>query len=121
MSGFLRPHHTLLHPYHTLLLPYYTLSLLLLSQLASCLEVPTPLTAPATAFSISKSFISLSIEADLWPSWVGTTKRNEFFYNALDNLQQKTGMPPQIRIGGNSEDRTNFGDNVQVLCCSYVE
>ena len=113
MSGFLLP-------YHTLLLPYHILSLLLFSQLASCLDVPIPLTAPADAFSVSQSFVSFSIEADLWTDWVGTTSRNDFFFNTLDNLQQLTGMPPQIRIGGNSEDHINFRDNVQVLYCSYV-
>jgi hypothetical protein len=101
------------------LLLYHTL--LLLGQLASCLDVPIPLTAPAAAFSLSQSFVSLSIEADRWTDWVGTTSRNDFFFNTLDNLQQLTGIPPQIRIGGNSEDHTNIGDNVQVLCCSYVK
>jgi hypothetical protein len=98
-------------------LPYHTLLLLFLSQLASCLDVPTPLTAPTNAFSVSQSFVSLSIEADRWTDWVGTTSRNIFFFNTLDNLQQLTGKPPQIRIGGDSEDHTNFDDNVQVLCC----
>jgi hypothetical protein len=93
------------------LLLYHTL--LLLGQLASCLDVPIPLTAPAAAFSLSRSFVSLSIEADRWTDWVGTTSRNDFFFNTLDNLQQLTGIPPQIRIGGNSEDHTNIGDNVQ--------
>lgn len=113
MPGFLLP--------YTLLPLYHILSLLLLGQFASCLEVPTPLTAPADAFFISPSFVSLSIEADRWTDWVGTTSRNDFFFNALDNLQQLTGKPPQIRIGGNSEDHTNFGHNVQVLSCYYVE
>lgn len=90
-----------------------SVSLLLLSQLASCLDISTPLTAPAAAFAISRSFVSLSIEQDRWTDWVGTTSRNDFFFNTLDNLRQLTGKPPQIRIGGNSEDHTNFGDNVQ--------
>ena len=115
MPGFSLPYHS-----STLLLPYHILSLLLLGQLASSLDIPIPLTAPADAFSISQSFVSLSIEADRWTDWVGTTSRNDFFFNTLDNLQKLTGMPPQIRIGGNSEDHMNFRDNVQVLCCSYV-
>jgi len=94
-------------------LPYHTLLLLLLGHLASCLDIPILLTAPAAAVSVSQSFVSLSIEQDRWTDWVGTTSRNDFFFNTLDNLQQLTGIPPQIRIGGNSEDHTNFGDNVQ--------
>jgi hypothetical protein len=103
------------------LLPYHALSFLLLGQLASCLDVPVLLTPPATASSASQSLLSLSIEQDRWMDWVGTTSRNDFFFNTLDNLQQLTGLPPRIRIGANSEDHTNFGDNVQVLYPSHVK
>ncbi|KAG5641825.1 hypothetical protein DXG03_004144 [Asterophora parasitica] len=50
---------------------------------------------------------------DRWTDWAGTTSRNAFFYNTLDNLKQITGQPPQIRIGANSEDHTNFKKHVQ--------
>jgi len=93
-------------PYHALFF------LLLLGQLASCLDFSISLTAPATAF-VSQSLVSLSIEQDRWTDWAGNTSRNDFFFNTLDNLQQLTGLPPQIRIGANSEDHTNFGNNVQ--------
>ncbi|KAF8802474.1 glycoside hydrolase family 79 protein [Phlegmacium glaucopus] len=95
------------------LLPYRAVSLLLLSQVVSCLDVPVSLTPPAAASPVSQSLLSFSIEQDRWTDWVGTTSRNDFFFNTLDNLQQLTGLPPQIRIGANSEDHTNFGDNVQ--------
>lgn len=104
-----------------LLLPYHALSLLLLGQLVSCLDVLVSLTPPAAALSVSKSLLSFSIEQDRWTDWVGTTSQNDFFFNTLDNLQQLTGLPPQIRIGANSEDHTNFGNNVQVLRHLYVE
>jgi hypothetical protein len=104
------------------MLPYHILFLPLLGQLASCLDVTMSPTPPAAAFSVSQSFVSLSIEQDRWTDWVGNTSGNHFLFNALDNLRQLTGLPPQIRIGANSEDHTDFGDNVQVLCCShYVE
>lgn len=96
------------------LLLYHTLFFLLFGQLASCLDVSISLTAPATAF-VSQSLVSLSIEQDRWTDWAGNTSRNDFFFNTLDNLQQLTGLPPQIRIGANSEDHTNFGYNVQVV------
>lgn len=102
-------------------LPYRAVSLLLLSQLVSCLDVTVLLTPPVAASSVSPSLLSFSIEQDRWTDWVGTTTRNDFFFNTLDNLQQLTGLPPQIRIGANSEDHTNFGDNVQVLSVSYAE
>jgi hypothetical protein len=102
-------------------LPYHIVSLLLLGQLASCLDVSISQTPPITAVSVSPSFVSLSIEQDRWTDWVGNTSQNEYFFNTLDNLQQLTGEPPQLRIGADSEDKTNFGDNVQVLCCLCVE
>ncbi|KAJ6607350.1 glycoside hydrolase family 79 protein [Mycena sp. CBHHK59/15] len=71
------------------------------------LTVIIPL-SPGGAPVISPSLISLSIEQDRWTDWAGTTSRNEFFHNTLDNLQQITGSPPDIRIGANSEDHTNF-------------
>ncbi|KAJ7903723.1 glycoside hydrolase family 79 protein [Mycena olivaceomarginata] len=62
---------------------------------------------------ISKSLISLSIEQDRWPDWAGTSSKNEFFIQTLNNLKSITGAPPDIRIGANSEDKTNFAYDVQ--------
>ncbi|KAF5327444.1 hypothetical protein D9619_004448 [Psilocybe cf. subviscida] len=86
---------------------------LLFSQAATCLEVSISQAAPSAAASISPSFLSFSIEQDRWTDWVGTTSRNDFFFNTLDNLRQLTGEPPQIRIGANSEDHTDFSPNVK--------
>lgn len=86
---------------------------LLLSQAATCLEVSISQAAPSAAASISPSFLSFSIEQDRWTDWVGTTSRNDFFFNTLDNLRQLTGEPPRIRIGANSEDHTDFSANVK--------
>lgn len=67
-----------------------------------------------SAVKLSPSLVSFSIEQDLWAEWVGTTTKNAFFYNALDNLQKLTGEPPFIRIGADSEDHTNFDFGTQV-------
>ena len=66
------------------------------------------------AVSPSPSFISFSIEQDRWTDWSGKDERNDFFFNVLENLRFKSGAPPHIRIGANSEDRTIFDPNVQV-------
>ncbi|KAJ3752598.1 glycoside hydrolase family 79 protein [Lentinula raphanica] len=63
--------------------------------------------------TVSPSFVSLSIEQDRWTDWSGTTSRNEFFYNVMENLKDLTGSSPGIRIGANSEDRTDFNRAVQ--------
>ncbi|KDR78988.1 hypothetical protein GALMADRAFT_63807 [Galerina marginata CBS 339.88] len=94
-------------------LPKVSILCLLVARLASCIGVSISVLAPSAAPSISPSLISFSIEQDRWTDWVGTTARNQFFFNTLDNLNQLTGLPPQIRIGANSEDHTNFNGNIQ--------
>lgn len=91
------------------------------SSCTLALNVPIPLTAASATPRVSPSLISLSIEMDRWTDWVGTTSRNQFFYNTLDNLKQLTGAPPFIRIGANSEDHTNFRQdtNVSDLCVIF--
>ncbi|GLB40604.1 putative glycosyl hydrolase family 79 C-terminal beta domain [Lyophyllum shimeji] len=71
-------------------------------------DVSVPLLAGPSTPKVSGSLISLSIEGDRWTDWTGTTSRNNFFFNTLDNLKQITREPPHIRIGANSEDHTNF-------------
>jgi hypothetical protein len=78
------------------------------------ITVTVPLTAPASAPLLSRSLVSFSIEQDKWADWVGQGAGNPFFFNTLDNLKQLTGEPARIRIGANSEDRTNFNPSVQV-------
>ena len=95
---------------------YRVITVLFIGQLASCLDVSIS-SAPSKAVPVLQSLISFSIEQDRWTDWVGTTERNDFFFNTLDNLNQLTGIPPQIRIGANSEDHTNFDQNVQVDDC----
>ncbi|TFK70312.1 glycoside hydrolase family 79 protein [Pluteus cervinus] len=80
---------------------------------AQAIGVSVPFIAPANAPRVSGSLISLSLEQDRWTDWVGTTSKNDFFLNTLDNLLQLTGEPTQIRIGANSEDHTNFNPAIQ--------
>ncbi|KZP27312.1 glycoside hydrolase family 79 protein [Athelia psychrophila] len=77
------------------------------SSAVNALDVSVPLSSSG-AVTVSPSLCSFSIEQDRWPDWAGTTTKNTFFYNALENLKQITGEPPWIRIGADSEDHTNF-------------
>jgi hypothetical protein len=79
--------------------------------------VTIPLTAPASAPLLSRSLVSFSLEQDRWGDWVGQGAGNPFFSNTLNNLKQLTGEPASIRIGADSEDRTNFNPSVQVRHC----
>ena len=51
--------------------------------------------------------------------WTGTEERNEFTHNALVNLEQLTGQPPKIRVGGNTEDRTVWSPTVTFVEASF--
>ncbi|KAH8994819.1 hypothetical protein EDB92DRAFT_1934109 [Lactarius akahatsu] len=55
------------------------------------------LTAPSSAQVLLRSLVS-----------------NTIFFNTLDNLRGLAGEPVVIRIGANSEDRTNFDPSVSV-------
>jgi hypothetical protein len=109
----LQPHRTKMFAPTKLFVQLASL-LLLFSGPSASLDVSVSTTLPPAAFSISPSFVSLSIEQDRWTDWVGTTSRNQFFFNTLDNLIQITGEPPHIRIGADSEDHTDFSDSVKV-------
>ncbi|KAF8072084.1 glycoside hydrolase family 79 protein [Lyophyllum atratum] len=76
-------------------------------------NVAIPLVPPSAAATISPSLFSFSIEQDRWTDWVGSTSRNQFFFNTLDNLGRLTGVPPQIRVGADSEDRATFNAAIQ--------
>ncbi|KAJ3744227.1 glycoside hydrolase family 79 protein [Lentinula detonsa] len=81
------------------------------SSSSTAIEIDIP--PAANALTISPSLVSLSIEQDRWTDWSGTMSGNQFFYNVMENLNNLTGSPPGIRIGANSEDRTNFNEAVQ--------
>lgn len=119
--------------YPSVMICLVALTIASLGSLASAITVTVPLAAPTAAPVISQSLFSLSIEQDRWTDWVGTTARNTFFFNTLDNLAGLAGQPPHIRIGADSEvvtsihalayvslkhrdtqDHTNFNPNIQV-------
>ncbi|KII84460.1 glycoside hydrolase family 79 protein [Plicaturopsis crispa FD-325 SS-3] len=77
------------------------------------LDVSVPVSAPSKAPTVSPALVSFSIEQDRWLDWAGSTSRNEFAYNAFNNLKEITGTPPWIRIGADSEDHTNFNPRIQ--------
>ena len=79
------------------------------------ITVSVPLSSPTSATTVSPSLVSFSIEGDRWTDWAGTTSRNQFTFNALNNLKSLTGTAPSFRVGADSEDRTTFNSAIQVL------
>ncbi len=80
--------------------------------------VSIPVAAPSSAITLNHDLLSLSIEQDRWPDWAGTDAPNIFFRNTLQNLQERAGVYPWIRIGADSEDHTDFNPAVEV--CSSI-
>lgn len=74
------------------------------ASIAACLNVSIPLSAPSNAVEVPRSLFAFSLEQDRWTDWSGATSRNEYLYNTLMNLKELTGVPPDIRIGANSEE-----------------
>ncbi|KAF9024934.1 glycoside hydrolase family 79 protein [Hymenopellis radicata] len=95
--------------------------LLTFVQSRSTVSVTLSLSAPSNAPTISPSLVSFSIEQDRWTDWAGTTSRNQFTYNVLDNFKGLTGVPPQIRIGADSEDHTVFNPSVQFSNATFPD
>jgi len=80
----------------------------------SSINITVSVTAPTAATQVAPSLIGLSIEQDRWTDWAGFDNENQFFFNVLENLKDLSGEPPYIRIGGNSQDNTNFNPSVIV-------
>ena len=81
---------------------------------SSAVNVSVPLSSPSDSRPLARTLVSLSIEADRWPSWTGVDSRNEFTYNVLTTFGNLTGEPPKLRIGGDSEDNTFWSPTVTI-------
>jgi hypothetical protein len=57
---------------------------------------------PAFAERIDPNLVAFSIEADRWPDWAGHAvgQGNEFTRQVLRNLEERSGVPSAIRVGG---------------------
>lgn len=89
--------------------------------MSSLASVVVPQQYPCFARSIAPNLISLSIELDRWPSWVGSTvgQPNTFTNQVLQNLADRTGTPPSLRIGGDSEDRSFADPSIAVVNSTF--
>ncbi|KAF9644536.1 glycoside hydrolase family 79 protein [Thelephora ganbajun] len=74
-----------------------------------------PTSPPSNSEKLAPTLLSFSLEQDRWPDWAGRHSQNVYTYNALTNYAQLTGQPPKIRVGANTEDRTLWGPNVDLV------
>ncbi|TFK26568.1 hypothetical protein FA15DRAFT_588192 [Coprinopsis marcescibilis] len=99
--------------------PYFLTLAAWLFNGAKGFDVRIPVEAPPNSHSIPADFASLSIELDGWLEWVGKTSRNDFFYNALENIVQISGVPPRIRVGGKTQDRAYWSGSTEIADVIY--
>lgn len=62
---------------------------------------------------ISPAYAGMGIEPTSLYAFTGTTQRNNFTYNLLTNLQNYTGVPPHIRVGGNAGDTMLYNSSTK--------
>ncbi|KAF7517705.1 hypothetical protein G7054_g13717 [Neopestalotiopsis clavispora] len=82
---------------------------LVLAAAATCvrakIELELSLEMLDTALPIPAGMCGLSIEADRFVDWAGEPgDANQFTYNLMNNIKERTGVAPPIRIGGGSQD-----------------
>ncbi len=84
----------------------FPLILFLFTKSSSCIPTSTPI---FSAVPISKQIASLSIEFCYIVDYLGDANRaNKLSKQLLQNIQDISGVPPLIRIGGHSQDAAKY-------------
>ena len=65
-----------------------------------------------TSVILSPSYAGVGIEPANLPAFTGTNSVNQLSYNLLSTLGNYTGVPPHLRIGGNSGDNMLYDPNL---------
>ncbi|PWN49619.1 hypothetical protein IE53DRAFT_135345 [Violaceomyces palustris] len=75
---------------------------------------PAPQKSSAQSLSptISPSYAGMGIEPSNLLSFTGTTSVNQLTFQLLSNLANYTGVPPHLRIGGNSGDNMIYNSSI---------
>jgi hypothetical protein len=82
-----------------------------------------PRRMPEWAEKLSPYLAGFSIEMDRWPEWAGEKvgEPNEYFNQVLQNLGDRTGHMPFLRVGANSQDRATVDLEVEVMNATFPE
>ncbi|KAJ7650359.1 glycoside hydrolase family 79 protein [Roridomyces roridus] len=98
-------------------------SALLGSCFAATLTLHGPSTLPDTASSpLHPALASFSIETAFFIEYVGnTTQPNTLTSNLLQNLNDRTGTPAQIRIGGITADSTYWNASQETALFNFID
>lgn len=96
---------TILAPCLSLLAPLLSHPSAIAEHTSKHIEVAhldVPVRKPLYAEPLDPNLIAFSIEADRWPDWAGyeVGQPNTYARQLFDNLQERTGYPPAVRVGG---------------------
>jgi hypothetical protein len=97
----------------------FKLSVFVIATLAitrcSAITVSLP-SDPSKGIKLNPGLVGFSIELDRWPDWTGTLgSPNKYTQTLLENIAARAGVPPPIRIGGNTEDNANFDPQLKYV------
>lgn len=106
---------------HSNVLSLASLSFLLTAvNAANTITLSAAASAPTDASAVlSPSFAGFGIEPSNLFSFTGGSETNALSINLLQNLADYTGVPPHMRIGGNTEDNMIYDDSYSEYSLQY--
>ncbi|PPQ91030.1 hypothetical protein CVT25_013955 [Psilocybe cyanescens] len=89
----------------------------------SSLKLQGPSTLPPDAsHPLNPALASFSIETAFFEEFFGNvTTPNQLSINLLENLRSRTGVPPEIRIGGITADSTHWDPTQKVALSNFID
>ncbi|EJT96791.1 hypothetical protein DACRYDRAFT_112412 [Dacryopinax primogenitus] len=98
---------------------WHVLLLVLVVQ-ATVVKITLPHVVPSSQL-VSTFPVGLSIEQDHFPIWAGPpSAQNTYTQTLLKNVVDRSGVPPPVRVGGTTEDRTWLAPNTSILSSAAV-
>ncbi|CAO3674026.1 unnamed protein product [Umbelopsis ramanniana] len=78
-------------------------------------SISLPTTQPSNSTLLDQRLCSMSLEFQSLEYYAGELGHpNQFTHNVIQNIVQRVGLPPAMRIGGNTQDRTYFDPSVDI-------
>lgn len=89
----------------------------------SSLKLQGPPTLPHDAsHPLNPALASFSIETAFFEEFFGNVSvPNQLSLNLLENIKSRTGVPPEIRIGGITADSTHWDPNQKVALSNFID
>jgi hypothetical protein len=91
-----------------------------LNATASLVTLHIPATQPSLSAHLDPHLAAFSLELESWPDWAGMLGQpNTYIQQLLSNLEERTGVPSAIRVGGSSLDAAWLDSGVQYVQATF--